>query len=149
MSNLPPPPPPPPPGRGRGQQRPNDQRPNPPGEGGGGLRRPGNWPRWTMWVLLGVLALALMLPSFWPDESGEKVTYTDFMQRVTDGEVASVVINNSTGSIAGTLEDGTEFTTTGGGERALSEADEATLRENGVEYEFRTPSNNWLLSIAG
>ncbi len=102
-----------------------------------------------MWVLLGVLALALMLPSFWPDESGEKVTYTDFMQRVTDGEVASVVINNSTGSIAGTLEDGTEFTTTGGGERALSEADEATLRENGVEYEFRTPSNNWLLSIAG
>jgi len=102
-----------------------------------------------MWVLLGVLGLALLLPSFWPDETGEKVTYTDFMQRVSEGEVSSVVINNSTGSIDGTLEDGTEFTTTGGGERALSEADEATLRENGVEYEFRTPGNNWLLSIAG
>jgi len=151
MSNLPPPPPPPPPGRGRGQQRPqrpNDQRTTPPGEGGG-LRRPGSWPRWTMWVLLGVLALALLLPSFWPDETGETVTYTDFMQRVSEGDVSSVVINNSSGSIDGTLEDGTEFTTTGGGERALSEADEATLRENGVEYEFRTPGNNWLLSIAG
>jgi len=102
-----------------------------------------------MWVLLGVLGLGLLLPSFWPDETGEKVTYTDFMQRVSEGEVSSVVINNSTGSIDGTLEDGTEFTTTGGGERALSEADEATLRENGVEYEFRTPGNNWLLSIAG
>ena len=102
-----------------------------------------------MWVLLGVLGLALLLPSFWPDETGETVTYTDFMQRVSEGEVSSVVINNSTGSIDGTLEDGTEFTTTGGGERALSEADEATLRENGVEYEFRTPGNNWLLSIAG
>ena len=32
---------------------------------------------------------------------------------------------------------------------ALSEADEQVLREEGVDIEFRTPGNNWLLSIAG
>src|SRR5215217_3998403 len=149
MSNLPPPPPPPPPGRGRGQQRPsndNNNRPSGPGEG---MRRPGSWPRWTMWILLGVVALALLLPSLWPDPSGQKISYSDFMDKASAGEVESVVINNSSGTINGTLTDGSEFTTTGGGDRALSEADEEVLREENVNIEFKTPGNNWLLSIAG
>ncbi|MET0145965.1 MAG: ATP-dependent zinc metalloprotease FtsH [Ilumatobacteraceae bacterium] len=156
MSNLPPPPPPPPPGRGRGQQRPSgDNRPTPsggngnPGPDGSGGRRPGGWPRWTMWVLLGVVALALLLPSLWPSSSGEKITYTQFMDQVREGQVDSVVINNSSNTIDGTFEDGSEFTTTGGGDRALSEADEAELREQNVDIDFKTPGNNWLLSIAG
>ena len=152
MSNLPPPPPPPPPGRGRGQQKPSgDKRPGPQGDGGGGdgLRRPGSWPRWTMWVLLGVVAMALLLPSLWPNESGDKVSYTQFMDSVRAGQVESVVVNNSSNTITGTMEDGTEFTTTGGGDRSLSEADEAVLREQNVDIEFKTPGNNWLLSIAG
>jgi cell division protease FtsH len=102
-----------------------------------------------MWVLLGVVALALLLPSLWPDQSGDKITYTEFMNQARQGEVESIVINNSSGTITGTLDDGTEFTTTGGGDRALSEADEQVLRDNDVDIEFRTPGNNWLLSIAG
>src|SRR5215211_7175334 len=66
-----------------------------------------------------------------------------------DGNVETVVINNSSGAITGTFDDGSEFRTTGGGERGLSEADEATLIENDVDYEFKAPTNNWLLSIAG
>jgi cell division protease FtsH len=102
-----------------------------------------------MWVLLGVVALALLLPSLWPDESGQKISYSEFMQQSSAGEVETVVINNSSGTITGTLKDGSEFTTTGGGDRALSEADEEILREQDVNIEFRTPGNNWLLSIAG
>ena len=102
-----------------------------------------------MWVLLGVVALALLLPSLWPKEAGEELSYTEFMAQVREGNVDSVVINNSTGAIEGTFDDGTEFRTTGGGERGLSETDEATLREHDVDYKFKTPSNNWLLSIAG
>src|SRR5262245_62315366 len=122
MSNLPPPPPPPPPGRERGQQRPsnddnNNNRPSGPGDG---MRRPGSWPRWTMWVLLGVVALALLLPSLWPDRAGERISYTEFMDQARQGNVESIVINNSSGTITGTLENGDEFTTTGGGDRALS-----------------------------
>ena len=102
-----------------------------------------------MWVLLGVVALALLLPSLWPSEAGEQLSYTEFMAQVREGNVDSVEINNSTGAIEGEFDDGTEFRTTGGGERGLSESDEATLRENNVDYQFKTPSNNWLLSIAG
>src|SRR4051812_20229559 len=123
MSNLPPPPPPPPPGRGRGQQRsPGDQRPTPPGGGGpgDGMRRPGSWPRWTMWVLLGVVALALVLPSLWPSGSGEKITYSDFMNQVRAGQVESITVNNSSNTITGQLKNGGTFTTTGGGERSLA-----------------------------
>jgi cell division protease FtsH len=102
-----------------------------------------------MWVLLGVVALALLLPSLWPDRAGDKITYTEFMNQARQGNVEAIVINNSSGTITGTLEDGTEFTTTGGGDRALSEADEQVLRDQDVDIEFRTPGNNWLLSIAG
>ncbi len=102
-----------------------------------------------MWVLLGVVALALLLPSLWPDESGEQISYTEFMDQARDGQVESIVINNSSNTITGTLKDGTEFTATGGGERGLSEADETVLREENVDIDFRTPGNNWLLSIAG
>ena len=152
MSNLPPPPPPPPPGRGRGPQRPSgDQRPNQPGNGapGDGTKRPGSWPRWTMWVLLGVVALALILPSFWPSSSGEKLTYTQFIDQVQEGNVESVVINNDSNTITGTFENGTEFTTTGGGDRGVSAEDEALLKEQGVEYSFKTEGTNWLVNIAG
>src|SRR3954454_15282867 len=152
MSNLPPPPPPPPPGRGRGQQRPSgDQRPTPQGGGGpgDGARRPGSWPRWTMWVLLAVVALALVLPSLWPSSSGEKITYTQFMDEVRQGQVTSITVNNSSNTITGKTKDGQSFSTTGGGDRSLSEADEATIREKNVDLEFKSPGSNWLLSIAG
>jgi cell division protease FtsH len=102
-----------------------------------------------MWVLAGVVLLALVLPSLWPNDRGEELSYTEFMTQVREGNVDSVVINNSNGSISGTFDDGTEFRTTGGGDRGLSESDEAELREHGVDYKFKAPSSNWLLSIAG
>jgi cell division protease FtsH len=100
-------------------------------------------------VLGGVVLLAVVLPSLWPNDSGQELSYTTFMEQVRDGNVESVVINNSSGAITGKFDDGTEFRTTGGGERGLSAVDEATLRENNVDYEFKAPTNNWLLSIAG
>ena len=102
-----------------------------------------------MWVLLGVVALALILPSFWPSSSGEKLTYTQFIDQVQEGNVESVVINNDSNTITGTFENGTEFTTTGGGDRGVSAEDEALLKEQGVEYSFKTEGTNWLVNIAG
>jgi cell division protease FtsH len=150
MSNLPPPPPPPPPagGRGRGQQRPEGPRGfgsenNESGRGPGGL------PRWSIWVLVGVMALAFLLPNLWPRDRGEELTYTEFIEQVEQGKVESIEISNDSGAISGEFTDGTEFTSTGGGDRALSDADFALLDEKGVDYTFKAPSSNWLLSIAG
>ena len=61
-----------------------------------------------MWVLLGVVALALVLPSLWPSSSGEKITYTQFMDQVRAGKVESITVNNSSNTITGKLEDGTD-----------------------------------------
>ena len=94
MDKLPPPPPPPPPGRGRGSKRPDDSSAdrrhgertpanqnkgktknnevNADGTPSSG-RGPGSWPRWTIFVMLGVLAAALLVPTLLPSNSGESL----------------------------------------------------------------------------
>jgi cell division protease FtsH len=89
------------------------------------------------------------VPSLLPDEGGQDLTYSQFIDEVRAGSVESVEINNTNGNITGTFEDGTEFSTTGGGDRALSEADEQLLVDQGVDITFNTPGSNWLLSVLG
>ncbi|MGB7877116.1 MAG: ATP-dependent metallopeptidase FtsH/Yme1/Tma family protein, partial [Ilumatobacteraceae bacterium] len=154
MNNLPPPPPPPPPGRGRGQQRPDDRgadrkhkgsdlKPDgtPTGKG------PGSWPRWTIWVLIGVLAAAFLVPSLWPSNDGETLEYSEWRTQVIEGNIATAEINTGSGKITGEFANGDKYTTSGGGERGVSEADEQVLIEQNVQYKFIPPSNNWLLGV--
>ncbi len=161
MSNLPPPPPPPgrgsDPGRvpqppkhrptfnGRSSKTPKPDKPEQPAEGQ--ARR--GWPRWMLWVLLGILAATVIVPNFVGEDAGESITYTEFIDSVRAGDVEAIEINNGTGAIKGTLTDGTKFSTTGGGDRGLSEADENLARANDVTIEFTTPSNNWLVGLLG
>ncbi len=164
MNDLPPPPPPPPPGRGRGSKRPDDsaerrhgERPpanSPKGKGTefnadgtpSSGRGPGSWPRWTIWVLVGVLAAAFLVPSLWPSSSGESLEYSEWRTQVIEGNIATADINES-GKITGEFTNGDKYTTSGGGPRGVSEADEQLLIENDVAYKFTPASNNWLLGI--
>src|SRR5687767_7891945 len=118
MSNLPPPPPPPPPGRPSGSRPPAR-----PPERGGRRGFGAGWPRWTVPVIVAVLVAMFILPQFWPNNEGDKISYTQFIEMVNSGEVDKVTINNSSGRITGETKDGDSFYTTGGGERGLSEAD--------------------------
>src|SRR3954464_3392375 len=144
MSNLPPPPPPPPPGRsgGRGQQ--NDQQP--PERGG---RRPlgSGWPRWVIPVLFAVLMLSFALPRVWPTSNSAKEPFSSFWSKVEAGEVKSVTVNNQTNNITGELDNGEKFTTTAPN-NFPNDAQSAELQSQGVEFEAKTPSSNWLLSWA-
>ena len=145
MSNLPPPPPPPPPGRSPGGRPPGPKPPERGGRKGFGA----GWPRWTLPVMIAVLVAMFVLPQFWPNDDGDKLTYKEFIALVEDGKVDTVTINNATGRISGEDKDGNSFYTTGGGPRGISETDENTLNTFGVDYDFKTPSSNWLLSWAG
>ncbi|MGB3734440.1 MAG: ATP-dependent metallopeptidase FtsH/Yme1/Tma family protein, partial [Ilumatobacter sp.] len=162
MSNLPPPPPPPPPGGSRGQKRPGKpERPAPknkftPSGGsndnsngtGDGETKPG-FPKWGWWIV-GLVALgALLIPSLWPSNDGDDLTYTEFIAQVEQGNVETADINTGSGKITGDLTNGDQYNSSGGGERGVSENDEALLRENGVKYEFTPPSNNFLLNLLG
>ncbi len=163
MDKLPPPPPPPPPGRGRGSKRPDDAPErsqsdrsssnknnanefNADGTPATGGRGPGSWPRWTIWVLVGVLAAAFLVPTLWPSDSGESLEYSEWRTQVIEGGIASADINAS-GKITGEFTNGDKYTTSGGGERGVSEADEQLLIENNVAYKFTPASNNWLLGV--
>ena len=70
MADRPPPPPPPPP----------DQ--------GDGTRSEGPWNRWLIWALVLAILAAFVLPSIFGSGDGEEVTYNDFLQEVTDGNIA-------------------------------------------------------------
>ena len=64
------------------------------------------WPRWTIWVLLGVIVAALFLPTLLNTQSGESITYGDFVQQLRDDQVADATYNNSNGQITGKLDNG-------------------------------------------
>ncbi len=151
MSEFPPPPPPPQrqpstgsnnrlrPGFGRTNKTGGDKS-GPDGTG----RKP--LPKWAIWMILAALAIVIVGPQLWPDKVAEKITYTEFLNNVRGGSVHEVTINNATNTISGTLDNGTKFTTTGN-VAGLSDADEALLKENKVDYNFKTPQSNWLASL--
>ncbi len=149
MDNLPPPPPPPPPGRGRSAgPQPGKQRPPSPPDGEG--RQTPTWVRrWVPWIAIGIFLSIFLVPSLLSGDQGDEITYSEFIALVDAGEVDSIKIETANGKITGELNDGNKFVSNGGGDRGLSETDEALVDARGVTKEFKSPSNNWFLSIIG
>ena len=141
MSNLPPPPPPPPPGRGQ-------QSGNQPPAGGKGRPLGAGWPRWTIPVLLAVLVGTLLLNQVWPSDSGEKLSYTQFVTAVEKDEVVKFSLTNGSNSISGELKDGSKFTTTVR-DGFPSDTELAMLTQHNVDWTTKEPDSNWLLSWIG
>ncbi len=77
--------------------------------------------------------------------TGDKLSYTEFLVQVKNGDVKKVTINNSSNIISGTLQSGTKFTTTGA--MNLSDADEQLFKQMGVDYDFKTPQANFITSL--
>ncbi|MFM8600918.1 MAG: ATP-dependent zinc metalloprotease FtsH, partial [Actinomycetota bacterium] len=102
-------------------------------------------PRWAVWAIIAtVLALGIGSQMFATD-TGERLSYTEFLQQVRAGKVEKVTLNNATNTISGTLTDGSKFTTTGAVQ--LSDADEQLLKDRGVDYDYKTPQANWFTSL--
>jgi cell division protease FtsH len=91
--------------------------------------------------------LSFALPRVWPTSSTEKKPFSTFWSLVTDGQVKSVVVNNSTNSISGVLANGDKFTSTAPN-NFPNDAQSAELQAKGIQFEAKTPSSNWLLSWA-
>jgi len=91
--------------------------------------------------------LSFALPRVWPTSSSAKMPFSDFWTKVEAGQVKSVTVNNDTNNISGELENGDKFTTTAPN-NFPNDAQSAELQSQGVEFEAKTPSSNWLLSWA-
>jgi cell division protease FtsH len=105
-------------------------------------------PRWGLWALLGLtLGILLIGPLITSADDPDEVPYSTFMADVRDGQVDSIEIDNTDGSITGQRDDGGEFRTTGPLDGGIPDADLDLLREEGVEVEYTTPSPNFFLSL--
>ena len=138
MSDIPPPPPP-----SRNPQGRNPMK---------GLRnvKPGAegkapMPKWAIWAIVAAVVVLAFGSQLFATPTGDKLTYTEFLVQVKNGEVKQVVINNSSNIISGTLQSGKNFTTTGSVN--LSDADEQLLKEMRVDYSFKTPQANFFTSL--
>src|SRR3954468_360287 len=142
MSNLPPPPPPPPPGgRGPGGQQTPPERPRQSGR----PTRPTGLPRWTVWILIGVVAALLFGAQLLTTDAGKSTSYNECMTDAKNGQVAQAKYNNDSGTISGQLKDGTKFTTAG--PIPLPDADQQVLQQNIPGFEFHTPTSSWVSSL--
>ncbi|MDP6697832.1 MAG: ATP-dependent zinc metalloprotease FtsH [Acidimicrobiales bacterium] len=109
---------------------------------GGAAGRDQGWPRWGIWLMMGLIGAALFFPSFLPAEEVEVVSYDQFLTRVAADEVAEVQVDNQTGRISFTTSDGVDFNTTG--PLKLSDADRAVLAQSSAAVEFNTPQPNFI-----
>jgi cell division protease FtsH len=137
VSKLPPPPPPSP-KKSSKRRLPTSSSNKPSGE-----RQ--SLPRWAVWMLVAVAVGLIIGPRLWPTDTATEVTYTEFLELVNKGEVEAVTINNISNVISGTLNDGSEFKTTGS--TSLSDADEQLLKEKGVDYDYVTPTGNFFTNL--
>ena len=131
MSN-PPPPPSPPDKRDpqRGQSQPASNR----------------RVRWLWLIVLGVLGAVLFSNFFDSDDSGDEISFRDFVEAAQSDEIAEAEYNNATGDIKGTyVEDGSKFYTTG--PNPLGEQIEQDLRGTIEIFEFYTPRSSIWASI--
>jgi cell division protease FtsH len=132
MSQQSPPPPPPPPSPGRSSR----------GSGTGGRE---SLPRWSIWVLAGVVLAVLVLPTFMNRTDRQEVDYSDLLTRVSQDEVREITWDNNDGSITGELKNGSEFASNGPLEP--SEDDRALFREHDVKVQFDTPGGSWFTAL--
>ncbi|MBW3561042.1 MAG: ATP-dependent zinc metalloprotease FtsH [Actinobacteria bacterium] len=105
------------------------------------------WKRWLLIVGAVLLGVAVTMTLIGPP-AGEELVYSQFLQRVQDGEVATVTINNDSGKVTGELDNGDRFTTTIPTDLEQQELTEA-LRENDVEVSATSPGRGFWSILIG
>jgi cell division protease FtsH len=118
---------------------------------GGGPNQPGapsgqSW-RWLWGVLaIGIVAILLAVGTIKTNNS-QTLSYTQFMQDVQAKKIATAKISNSTGQINGNFkgENGKSYQVQGPTPSLPN--DVQTMRNDGVEVSFPTPSSNLLGDI--
>ncbi|KAA0232959.1 MAG: ATP-dependent zinc metalloprotease FtsH [Acidimicrobiales bacterium] len=135
-SSQPPPPPPPPPPKQR--------------DGGFGRSDQG-LPRWTLWLLLGIVVAAFLGPSLFGTTQGDQISYNEFLEDAEKGRVDEITWDNLSGEITGKFKpdegasEGEEFATTGPLEPPPDDLE--VLNDNDVKVTFETPQTNIFLQL--
>ncbi len=108
-------------------------------------RSDGGWPRWSLWLVVGILAALLLLTSTTSREPSNEVTYSEFIDQVEDGEVKSFEFDNATYKIEGVYKDDEPFTTTAFAE--FRDSEWALFESKEIQVKPITQTTNWFVSI--
>jgi len=98
----------------------------------------GSWPRWTLWVLLGVIVSSLLLSNAFGRDDRNEISYGEFINLLEDDKIDEATFDNDTGNIDGKETDGSEFRTNG--PLQPPDGDLQLMEEKGVEFDTPTPS---------
>jgi ATP-dependent Zn protease len=106
-------------------------------------------PKWAIWAVVAAVAGLVLGSQLFANTAGDRLTYTEFLVQVKNGDVEQVVINNSSNTsqrrISGTLKSGAKFYTVR--KEEFSIADEELLKQMGVDYSFKTPQADFFTSL--
>ncbi|MGD0748388.1 MAG: ATP-dependent zinc metalloprotease FtsH [Acidimicrobiales bacterium] len=101
--------------------------------------------RWLWGVLaIGIVAILLAVGTI-KTTNAKSITYTKYMQDVTSKQVSTAQISNASGQITGKLKDGTSYTVQGPSPSLPN--DVQTMRTDGVQVSFPTPSSSLLATL--
>jgi len=103
-------------------------------------------PKWSAWVLLGIILILIFGPQLLPGPDREKLGFEEFITQVDEGRVEEVKLNNTTLTITGKFTDGSEFSTSAP-PGFPNESDRELLRTKGVDFKPSTPQSNWVVSL--
>ena len=139
--STPPPPPPPAPRNGKGRsQKPLRASPE-------SQRRS----RLVVWLMIGAVLAVFMATTMLPGESGNEISYPDFLARVEAGEIVEGEYNNNDAAIKATDANGVEYSSNG--PLPLPDADIVLINdkvrdaEGNPTFRYPTPKTNFFLSI--
>jgi cell division protease FtsH len=128
----------------------NDRPGAPPGE-----QQQSGWPRSIVWIVLGVIGVAIVVSALLSGGKSSDIAYNEFIDMVSAGQVKELTVQNDSSRINGKTVAGKEFSTTAPVD-GLPENDLALVREKvpAGGLRFKSPSTNilggllvWLLPI--
>ena len=112
---------------------------------GTGARGEQGFPKWAIWALIGLVVLVLVVPPLLRQDSGSKISYSEFISAVQDHRVETIEFDNTTGDIDGEYRNGDKFHTTG--YLDFTDGDRQLLKDNDVIQKPATPRSSFLAQM--
>ncbi len=121
----------------------SDPPSTPPQRSGGRLDQ--GLPRWSLWVLFGVVVVVLMSSLLFDRSSGQSISYSEFLASANDKQVKELVWTTYDGTISGTYKSGQTFSTTG--PLTPPDTDLERIKASGAKLEFQGPQQSFLTTF--
>ena len=96
-------------------------------------------------VVMVVIVAVLVIPGLVKKSNTSQLTYNSWLTQVNDKQVKTATVDQSSGTISGTLADGTNYTSSG--PNPVTDSEQTALKTLGANAKYITTTTNPLLSL--